>query len=158
MLTGCVGAFSMLRAASSRAGDLSLALSREAYEGDRLRTTKNALSQSEAERNALTNLLIGSDGVVSFIERIEALGVAAGLDVTVEEIALEPLPASTLQNLTLRFDASGSWQQISHLLALVESLPVPLHFSSVRIETGGGEAPIWRGAFAIAALASPTSP
>jgi Tfp pilus assembly protein PilO len=155
MLAGFVGAWMMLNAATSRAGGLAKVFAEKAGDEDRLRAVKNVLTQTKDDRERLSGHLVEQGGIVSFIERVEALGKTAGVSVTVDEISLEPFEgAPTLEHLVVRFHASGSWQQVSHLLELVESLPLPIRFSEVRFETSGGNTPVWRGTFAIVALAS----
>ena len=152
MLGAFVGAYMMLNAATGRVGELTRVFRERAQEADRVRAVKNALAQTKDDRAALDALLIAPDGIVTFIERIEALGRTAGVSVTVDEITVEPSEESpTSDHLVVRFHASGSWQQVSHLLVLAESLPLPVSLSNVRFETSGGKVSVWRGTFSIQA-------
>ena len=155
MLAAFIGAYMMLNAATGRVTELARVFRERAREEDRARAVENALTQTEGDRAALAALLLAPDGIVAFIERIEALGRNAGASVTVDEITVEPLEASSASgHLVVRFHASGSWQQLAHLLVLVESLPLPVDLTHVRFETSGGKEPVWRGTFVIRALTS----
>ena len=159
MLAAFVGASMMFNAATGRVGELARVFRERAHEEDSTRALKNALAQTKDDRAALASLLVAPDGIVTFIERIEALGRNAGVSVTVDEITVEPFEeSSTSDHLVVRFHASGSWQQVSHLLVLVESLPLPVGLSYVRFETSGGKTPVWRGTFAIQTRIAHQSP
>ncbi len=99
---------------------------------DRL-TLKKTLQSTEAERDTLASYFVGSDTIVGFIESIEAFAVPTGtrLEITNAEVNEEK------KTLSLTVIASGQFQNIHHLLRLLETMPVEISFTRLSLSKAG---------------------
>ncbi|MDP3735677.1 MAG: hypothetical protein Q8R39_04625 [bacterium] len=140
--------------AAIRSGRARLAFTLEAisaleHEREALDATRSLAERTARDRAALDEKFIPRDGVVAFLKRIEDLGKRSGTTLAVETLsAASPISSeASLEDMALRFTALGAFQNIVHLLALVESLPVAAEVTSARLEAApAGEegASLWR--------------
>lgn len=94
----------------------------------------HALAQETAgQRAKLKSGILGSAGVLAFIEMLEALGRDTGVSLTIG--SLEPAPPEKKEGgelrLTLRFE--GEWSKTVRFLGLLELLPFEASLSDVRL-------------------------
>lgn len=128
---------------------------RNAAQEDRARSIRNALQNTESDRARLVEeYVVGADGVVGFIEQIETIGERANVDLSVDTIEVEEEgePTSAFEPLTMRFRAEGDWRSLYHAFSLIETMPLPLSFLIVRLDTERGGGADWRGTFSISVL------
>ncbi len=153
---GFVFMFVSVQGLNRRAGELVGEFALKGSHEERERSIRNILTNTEAERSRLsTEHVVKADGVVSFIEEVERLGTVAGVDISVDtiEVAQADNADGVFEPLLVRFRTTGTWQQVFHVLTLVESLPLPISYSNIRLESsGGGSASLWRGTFGVSVL------
>ncbi len=81
---------------------------------------------------------ISPDGVVDFIEMIEALGKESGVVATIGSVNVLPsavAASSTVESLNLSVKFVGSWKNGMHFLTLLESLPYDLSIEGLSLSS-----------------------
>lgn len=126
-----------------------------------------ALAQdTEEDRALLDSYFVGSEDVVSFLETLESLGDITGASVDISSVNIDSgivltdeqksrqsrgeeiqLPPVTAENLQIRMRAEGTWEEVVHVLALLEALPFYITHDEVVIEELRGEVEAWRGRY-----------
>ena len=97
----------------------------------------------------LGSYYLGAEGVAPFIEEIEGIGRKAGIEtLLIHSVTLQPLAAgsiASMEELRLAVQAEGDWGEAVRFLSMLESLPLPVSFSSVTLEKRQGESgmPAW---------------
>ncbi|HEY4518383.1 MAG TPA: hypothetical protein VJG48_02040 [Candidatus Paceibacterota bacterium] len=114
--------------------------SKESY----LSSASRDLRASESNQKYLMSLFVEEGSEVSFLERVEALGKHAGVDVKIVDFS------RVGDQLRLSVQTKGNFQDIYYYLRLVESLPFALSVDSVSIRNGivGEKGNVfWEGVF-----------
>ena len=143
-----------MRAAQKHIAFATDELGSEAYRGDALKKKQSLIERTAEDRAALDKYFIDPDGVVPFIENIEALGAHAGASVEIRTVGIEEAPeGALLERVSLQFRAEGTWESVFRLLTFVESLPISVTVKSVRFEIleGAEMGGQWRGVFDVSA-------
>ena len=131
-----------------------------------LRSIKNLMDDTKKERERIADFFIEPNGAVDFIEMIDSLGIIAGVKLEVESVGVEALKSETdadSESFRLSLKTKGSWDNIMHLLSLLESLPYQISFESARFQKISGESspdgekkiaatPYWNGNFSFSVL------
>ena len=117
-----------------------------------LRSIQTIAEDTLEERTQLDSYFVSPDAVVDFIETIEQLAIPTGtsIETTAVEEHSELESAEAHSFLRMQFTVRGSWQEIFHLLALIETLPFYIEVEKANLErelVDGVER--WRGAIAI---------
>ena len=103
-------------------------------------TLKKTLLTTEGERDTLSSYFIDSTNVVHFIETIESFAVptATRLEITNVEVEKEK------KTLSLSILATGQFQNIYHLVRMLETMPVEISFSRISLSRAGNgvDAPV----------------
>lgn len=119
-------------------------LAQEAEREQSLHTTSGLLADLSEERVALDSFFITPGAEVLFIERIEALGATAGAVITVRDVRLENANEAGEGTLMLGLVAQGTWREITHLLALLDTLPFESELTTATLTRSGDvEAGSW---------------
>lgn len=129
------------RTISALKNDISVTTEKEG----KLRSVQAVLRETEDERARLDDYFIAKDGVVSFIELIEAFGGISGAVIDVSTVDVGPLVSkadttakdtdSFAELILLSFKVNGIWQEVLHTFALLESLPYKISITSVTLRT-----------------------
>ena len=144
--------YSSIRAAQKNIAAASGDLGNESYRSDALRKLENLVEETAEERATLDEYFIPTDGVVSFIEDLEALGMEAGASVEIRTVNIEDAEeGALLERVSVQFLAEGTWESVFNLLARFEFLPRAVRVKSVRFEAiDGAEGAVqWRSIFDI---------
>ena len=94
----------------------------------------------EASRDKWSRLpefFLTSEGVVGFIEALEALGPAVGGKVTISAIGaddIDPVKPNKETYVRAHLASVGSWQDMIKILALAENLPFMISINNVRLD------------------------
>jgi hypothetical protein len=94
--------------------------------GEKELLIQNLESSAESVRvdiEKLQKYTIDSETPVIFVQRIEGLADFSGADVEVTSLAIKDKGAQ-IQQLVLKFVGTGTWEEITHLLQLIERIPV----------------------------------
>lgn len=97
-----------------------------------------ALAETSVDREALAVHFVPEDGTVAFIEEMEALSRQARVELDIQSVAVAPAEQTSLEVLRMVLSAKGSWQGVTHFLALVDALPVVHTLSNVSLERQEG--------------------
>ena len=124
------------------------------------------IKNSKSDITFVNNSIIATDGDVSFIEDLEALGRSEGLSVSIDSLIYEDDPSlasSTVTTLKIKAKTSGSWSGNYRFLEEIESLPFKVKVNSFNLvsvsEIGGPDSKQptpqtlgWQGTFEIQVL------
>lgn len=96
-------------------------------------TLKKTLFTTEGERDTLSSYFVDSTNVVQFIETIEgfAAPTATRLEITNVEVVKEK------KTLSLSILATGQFQNVYHLVRMLETMPVEISFSRLSLSRAG---------------------
>lgn len=93
------------------------------------------LKRYEGEIEKLNSFIIKESGAIAFAQQLEDLGKSADVNLTLE--SLEPLaPTKDTIALGFRIKASGSFENLTRLLGMIENFPTKLELSSVMLFRG----------------------
>ncbi len=117
-----------------------------------LSSIKALVQETEKNRAKLADYFIGKEGVVSFIEELEALGSRTGVEVTIDAVEEKVSAGSTqTEELRLTLHFGGTWSSVVQYIGLLELLPIEGRLERVAVssntETSG-----WRGDTVLLAL------
>lgn len=112
----------------------------------------NALMTETADnREALAHYVLTEDSIIDFLALIGTLAHTNGMVASTRSLAVEPIPGNTVfEYLTLGVDVTGSFESITYLLALLESLPYQVHLRAVTVEQTRDESKkdsLWHGLY-----------
>ena len=96
-------------------------------------TLKKTLFTTEGERDTLSSYFVDSTNVVQFIETIESFATptATRLEITNVDVAKEK------KTLSLSILATGQFQNVYHLVRMLETMPVEISFSRLSLSRAG---------------------
>lgn len=137
---------------------------------DTLRAIKVSLNQNKDFISQIDSFFIAPDGVVNFISLLESLGKKAGVKLSIGSVSVVPEGGAKdfKENLSLRLDMSGSWENIYYFLSLLQNQPYRIMFDNASVSLEGaadaikftdkgtarvrGQNEVWKGAFSIRVL------
>ncbi|MBI5004895.1 MAG: hypothetical protein HZC04_01780 [Candidatus Lloydbacteria bacterium] len=102
-------------------------IAEETHKEENLRLLKNSVQNTEGDRAQIAALFVSEDGIVSFIERVESLGVSSHAQVLLQSVSVEG------GVLKLDISATGAFSEVFHFLTLLEKLPYRTVFEKVSI-------------------------
>lgn len=134
-----------------------------------LRIAQTVLDRNTDLLQELDTYSVAPDGVVPFIDEIESLETISGGSVSIVSVSSDADPKNKndfKETLKIRLEATGSWNNVTHTLALLESLPYEMNIqeatiglvsasdkllfaSSTRSTRIPGEGEYWKGTFDI---------
>lgn len=107
---------------------------------------RNLLRGTEKERQILDNYFVNSNSIISFIERLEGLGRASGVRLTLSSVDIDNERKNALK-INLR--ASGMFSGIYYLVSLIEAMPYEIDVTRFSISKSGSSASkdnnLWEG-------------
>lgn len=117
------------------------------------RVIKDTIKETEKERAELNSYFVSSDGVVDFIETIEALATDTAISVEITSVSIKKAPehSDIIELLRISIKTDGRWINMFHFLSLVETLPFDIFVERVNFskEKDKIASRLWNGAFDI---------
>lgn len=148
--------FLKIRTQANRISDLTSEVGVDMNRDKNLRAAKAALSENKAEISLLDSYFVKSDGVVDFINGLEALGNKNGVTINIASVSVESDPkakATLYEMLRLKIEISGSWASVTNFIAILENIPYAVSISQVSLASIPSAAndgvkgnTVWRGA------------
>lgn len=102
-------------------------IAEETHKEENLRLLKNSVQNTEGSRVQMEALFVSEDGIVSFIERVESLGVLSHAQILLQSVSVDG------GVLKLDVSAIGVFSEVFHFLTLLEKLPYRTVFEKVSI-------------------------
>lgn len=155
---------------NKKASELLGQVNSDMQKNDTLRAIKISLNQNKDFISQVDSFFIAPDGVVNFISLLEGLGKASGVKLSIGSVSVVPEGGAKdfKEDLSLRLDMSGSWEQIYYFLSLLQNQPYRIMFDTASIGLEGavdaikftdkgtvrvrGQNEVWKGAFSIRVL------
>lgn len=130
------GAFSYLlsdiHARAERITVLNATVGNGAARKESLRTAKDRVVTTTAERGKLDTLAVPKDGVVPFLNLLQTLGAQNGTALKVLSVSIEPAASPDIfETVKVNLEATGLWSDVYRLAALFESMPLALRVDRV---------------------------
>jgi len=103
---------------------------------ERLYSMKQLVVDLGTELDQIDTYFVSQDGVVDFLENLEALGSIAGVPVDVNSVSVEKQDNDALsyESLQVEFVARGSWSSIVQLISLLETYPLGITVKKMQLE------------------------
>jgi len=128
----------------------------------RLRSIQTLIKDIKLDMVQLDTYFVRQDAV-DFIETIEELAAFSGTELEITSVSIDDIKdtESTVgELLRLNLEAAGVWQDIFHLLTLIESLPFKVTVTQANLEhvftrqQEDEETPLssWKGSFGVTAV------
>lgn len=97
---------------------------------------KGRIEETVSVREKLAGFFIPKDGVVSFLNMIQALGAENKLEFRVDSVTIEDEAEApeTFENVKLNIEAEGAWADIYRFVALVELLPLRVFADKIDLQ------------------------
>ncbi|MDO8482354.1 MAG: hypothetical protein Q7S86_00865 [bacterium] len=130
--------------------------------------TKDRIEETVSVRDKLAGFFIPKDGVVAFLNGVQALGVENKLEFKVDSVVIEDEADApdSFENVKLNIEALGTWADIYRFVALAELMPLRVLAEKVNLEVVAEEiqsdtsskkrvvssGPIWRGSIGLRVL------
>jgi hypothetical protein len=140
-----------------KTSEITNEVKREERVHNTIATNKQTVVEIQGDLETIDSFFVTSDGVVNFIESVEALARNQGLSIDVRNVSLEEIAgvsyASLLEELQVRIETRGSWQDNYNFLTQLESLPYSINIGLSGVEhLDDSDDPAWRGSFELAVL------
>lgn len=116
---------------------------------DALRETH---SMTAEERASLSNFIVPEEGVTDFLNLIERTALEEGLAIDTKAVSEEPLaePNPLYESLVLTIEVTGTFSDVSFMLAALESLPYQVMVSETEFHRLDIIQDSWAGTFTFA--------
>ena len=103
---------------------------------ERLYSMKQLVANLETELDQIDTYFVPQDGVVDFLENLEALGSIAGAPVDINSVSVKEHgnDAFPYESLQVEFGARGSWSSIVWLISLFETYPQGITIQRLQFE------------------------
>lgn len=135
--------FMEVKAANERISSLANDIELRSKQEGALRSVKDLVAETTVPRQDLETYFVEKEGVVAFLELLETVGKSAGVVVTIQTVEERTLEGSdSLEELHIKLDAIGSWEDVIHFLGLLEYLPYESDMGQVVISRK--DAALWR--------------
>ncbi len=106
--------------------------------------------ETEADRAELHSYILKDDGASDFLELLEKTARSQGLTPTTRSVQIEAIKGNaSFEALSLSLEVNGSYEGVSAMLTLLESLPYQSEIRSVSLDRteGADGSSMWRGTF-----------
>jgi Tfp pilus assembly protein PilO len=95
-------------------------------------STQNIIKNTKSEREQIANYFVGKDTIAEFIESLETLAGARGINFVVDSVAVEEVKNEAMyEQLKMKVTVVGDWKSVATYVSLIEHLPYKLTISSV---------------------------
>ena len=97
---------------------------------------KSRIEETVSVRDKLVGYFISKDGVVAFLNKIQALGLENKLEFKVDSVVIEDEAEApdSFENVKLNIQAEGAWADIYRFVSLVERMPLRVSADKVDLE------------------------
>lgn len=134
----CVYGFMYLQIGDlvSRSISVDDVVSSRKFDQARAREVQRVFDATAPDRAAAKSLFVPSDGIVPFIESVEAIGASSGAPIEISSIQADDLAladAGTVGSIQLHVDARGSWQSVMRALKMAESMDRAVSIDGVKL-------------------------
>ena len=108
----------------------------EKTEKDALSSLKDRVEETEVGRGEITDYFIPKDGVVPFLNRIQALGEENFLNLKVSEVDIEdsPMWEDSFESVKMKVQVVGEWQDVYNFVSLIDLLPLKIIVDRMDLE------------------------
>lgn len=113
---------------------------------------KKLIDETKEKVSKLSSYFVFEEGAPGFLETIENLDTVAGTETVIASVQVkEPAKEGDKAELYIMFDAEGTFEQVYHLLTLVETLPYEIRIENTSLariakpsDTDVVSVPLWR--------------
>lgn len=127
----------------SRLRDAAMATQAQSSARDAYTGSLRLLARDTADSRAALNAITSERDVVALIELLEESGDVAGVEVSIDAVSSDDNNEDILQTVVVSMSASGPFEEVMHLLSIIESLPAVSSISQFEVERGAGETSEW---------------
>ncbi|MFC1732246.1 hypothetical protein ACFL6I_18215 [candidate division KSB1 bacterium] len=108
----------------------------EVLKDQRLHSTKQLMADLGEGIEQIDAYFVSEDGVVDFLESLEALGEVSGVSVGVNSVSVDESTDGGLPYELLRIDfvARGLWKNVVQLISLLETFPLGIAIERMQFE------------------------
>ena len=102
----------------------------------RLSSIKQLMADLDKEIKQIDTYFVSKDGVVNFLESLEALRSVSGAYINVNSVSVNDSELNNIpyELLNVEFTARGSWRSIVKLISLIEILPLGVTIERMQLE------------------------
>ncbi|OGI88065.1 hypothetical protein A2995_01805 [Candidatus Nomurabacteria bacterium RIFCSPLOWO2_01_FULL_33_24] len=124
--------FQSVKQANQRNSLISSEIKNYSENKDRIISLRNIIKSTEEERDNLNSHFIDKNKINHLLDLIEKIGEDSKTNLEINSVNLSPKSSDKNKNiLKIDFKASGSFQNISKLLLLLENAPLEFDFEKV---------------------------
>lgn len=109
-----------------------------------LQMLKNLVDNTKEQRAYISGLLVDKDKIIDFLDLVESLGQTSGAKINVVSVN-EESPDVSSGVVKIRFNVTGSWEQVFRTISMLDHLPSALSVNEMQIskevstENAGGK-------------------
>jgi len=135
LLVVLVAGIYIIKDKNNQTSELIGTLNNAAEEERLIRSVRTARNNSPELIEAFERIMLTSDTLVLFIEKIEETGQTLGLDINILSVNEEDNDNKPgLQEISIALDSRGSWNESLAFLSAIESLPHRITIEESSIE------------------------
>ena len=146
--------FSDVKKRNLHVSELKNELSAEVKKQEYMSSVDQIVKNANGDITAINNSIIAKDGNVAFIESLETMAHADGLQATISSLSIEDDPTLNAQGITVlrvKLKTQGSWMGTYHFLSEMEALPFKIKIDSYDAVATPGDTPVVAGKKAVQA-------
>ena len=126
LLVAYTGAFVFVKSQGSKSAKTYLELLSEKQKQENIDTVRITVKNTTAERAKLKDYFVTQTEVILFIDKVESLGAESNTNIT-----LNDLKEIDEGKLVFSITATGAFDSLMHLLALIENIPYNIEIKQV---------------------------
>ena len=131
VLCGYGALFYFIQVKISHVSSITTTLEEQAKKGKELEVIQGTIERTKDLQANLDDSFVFSNDIVSTIEKIESLGVHAGVELVFDSVNIKK---GATPALLMQIRAGGSFESLFYLLSLIESLPLKLSLERISID------------------------
>ncbi len=138
----------------SRTIEASAAHGTIARQQERIAMAQHLATDIEPTAQKLTTVALESEGVIDFIESIEAVATNISVTVEIQSVDISSLTGNEeYEFVSTNFTVSGDFGRVLDTVKAIEYMPLALSITRVRLErTSGDDEDEWRASLVLKAL------
>ena len=139
---GVVMLFLHTKQISATATERAAEVARQEKQRQEFETVREMVQNNSDEMERLASYFVQPDtaGTAAFLNKLESLSDISGAGVTTESVEVNSGGTEDLPRVDLRLTSSGSWPEVYHTVALLETLPYDIRIGEAQLSAGGGSA------------------
>lgn len=108
----------------------------EVRKDQRLHSIKQLIADLGKDIEQIDTYFVSEDGVVDFLESLEALGRVSGVSVGVNSVSVDESTDNSLpyEHMRIDFVARGSWRNVVQLVSLLETFSFGIVIERMQLE------------------------